>query len=383
MNSAYLDNGATTAVAPEVIEAMEPYFGQKYGNASSLHSLGNEAKKALEDARESIAKSIGAKNDELIFTSGGTESNNFALKGVAFASKGKKHIITTKIEHSCVLNSCRWLEKQGVRVTYLPVDSEGFVSVDALAGAITKDTMLFSAIHGNNEIGTVQDLEALGKVCREKGVYFHTDACQSFTKENIDVMKQNVDLMTVNSHKINGPKGVGALFVRKGVSIAPLLHGGGHERGMRSGTENVAGIVGFAKAVEASVAAKQKEKLAPLRDRLIDGLLKIKGTRLNGPKGARRLCNNVNVSFKGVEGEAIVGYLDAEGIGCSTGSACSEANLEPSHVLKAIGLADEDANGSVRLTLSRFTTDAEIDYVLGKMPGVIAKLRAISPFKVN
>lgn len=380
MPEVYLDNGATTAVAPGVLEAMLPYFSGKYGNASSLHSQGADARHALEESRAQLAKSIGAAPDEIFFTSGGTESNNLAIKGAAFAAKGNKHIITTKIEHSCVLNSCKWLESQGFSVTYLPVDSDGFVSPDALSQAITKDTSIVSIIHGNNEIGTLQDLAALGKVCKEKGVPFHTDACQSYTKEKLDVKSQCIDLMTINSHKINGPKGVGALYIRKGVTITPLLHGGGHEKGMRSGTENVAGIAGFAKAAELALAANQKERLSPMRDRMISSVLQLKGTKLNGPPGEKRLCNNANFSFLGVEGEAIVASLDQEGICCSTGSACSEANLEPSHVLTAIGLPPELSNGSLRVTLSRFTTEEEIDYFLEKIPQVISRLRKISPF---
>jgi cysteine desulfurase len=380
MASVYLDNGATTSVAPGVLESMLPYFSGKYGNASSLHQMGGEARHALEESRAQIADSIGASPDEIFFTSGGTESNNLAIKGAAFAAKGKKHIVTTRIEHSCVLNSCKWLERQGYQVTYLPVDSEGFVSPDALSQAITSDTLLASIIHGNNEIGTVQDLAALGKICSEKGVPFHTDACQSYTKVKIDASKQSIGMMTINSHKIGGPKGVGALYIKKGVKITPLLHGGGHEKGMRSGTENIAGIVGFAKAAELAFAARQNETLSPLRDRLISGVLQIKGTKLNGPAGNRRLCNNANFSFLGVEGEAIVASLDQKGIFCSTGSACSEANLEPSHVLTAIGLPPELSNGSLRVTLSRFTTNAEIDYFLEKLPHAISRLRKISPF---
>lgn len=380
-NEAYLDNGATTATDPLVLQAMEPYFTQKYGNASSLHQMGNEAKKALQESRTFIANSIGARADELYFTSGGTESNNAAIKGVAFAApQNKRHIITSSIEHSCVLNSCKWLETQGFKVTYLPVDKEGFVSPVSLEQSITPSTLLVSIMHANNEIGTVQDIAALGKICREKGVYFHTDACQSYTKEKIDVNTDFIDLMTINSHKINGPKGVGALYIRKGVTIIPLLHGGGQEKGMRSGTENVAGIVGFAKAAELAIAAKQKEKLSPLRDRLIKGMLSIKGTALNGPSGSLRLCNNVNISFRGVEGEAIVASLDQEGVCASTGSACSEASLEPSHVLTSIGLPPELANGSLRVTISRFTRQEEIDYFLSKLPPAIDRLRKISPF---
>lgn len=376
----YLDNGATTMVDPKVIDAMQPYFSKHYGNPSSIHSFGNQAREAVENARRVIAKSINASPDEIIFTSGGTESNNFTLKSIAFANKDRgNHIITTKVEHKCILKSCKWLEEQGFKVTYLDVDSEGFVHPDDLEKAITKETILFSAIHGNNEIGTIMDLEALGKVCRKHNVYFHTDACQSYTKAEIDVKKQNIDLMSLNAHKIHGPKGVGALFVRKGVKIKPWQHGGGQEREMRSGTENVSGIVGFAETVKLATK-KHVEHMSHLRDKLINGLLKIPGTRLNGPSGDKRLCNNVNVCFKAIEGEAIGALLDQKMICSSTGSACSAKSLEPSYVLLAIGVSHEDANGSLRLTLSRFTTEEEIDYALKALPEVVEKLRKISPF---
>lgn len=375
----YLDNAATTSVAPEVLKAMNPYFGVKYGNASSQHNLGQEAKRDLEDARKKIAKSINAKQDEIVFTSGGTEANNLAIKGVALAL-GKGHIITTKIEHDCVLNSCKWLEKQGFEVTYLNVDKEGFVKLDELEKAIRKDTILVSIIHGNNEIGAIQNLEKIGEICGRKQVYFHTDACQSYTKTELDVKKQNLSLVTLNAHKIHGPKGVGALFVRKGVKIETVQHGGGQEFNLRSGTENVPGIVGFAKASEL-INQKDVNKMEKLRDKLIKGILEnIKGVKLNGAR-ENRLCNNVNFSFEGVEGEAIGTYLDSYEICSSTGSACSSKSLEPSHVLKAIGLSDEQAHGSLRLSLSKYTTEEEINKVLEVLPKVVAKLRKISPFE--
>lgn len=377
----YLDNGATTKVADEVLEAMKPYFREKYGNASSSHLLGREAKGALEEARGVIAKSIGARAEEIIFTSGGTESNNLALKGVAFANRDRgDHIITTKIEHKCVLNSCKWLEKEGFKVTYLNVGPEGFVSLEDIKRNISNKTTIISVIHGNNEIGTIQNLEEIGKVCRERGVYFHTDACQSFTKTELDVKKQNLDMMTLNGHKIHGPKGVGALYIKKGTKIIPWQHGGEHEYGIRSGTENIPGVVGFAKAAELAMNKKHVKHMTELRNKLIDNVLDIKGVRLNGPIGDKRLCNNANFSFRGIEGEAIGGYLDQKGICSSTGSACSEKLLEPSYVLKAIGLKDEEANGSLRLTLSRYTTKEEIDYTLKVLPGIAKKLRRISPF---
>lgn len=378
MKTIYLDNGATTMADPKVIEAMMPFFSEKYGNASSTHHKGQEAKIALEDSRAIIAKSIGARPEEIIFTSGGTESNNLAIKGVAFTNKKKgNHIITTKIEHDCVSNVCKWLETQGFKVTYLNVKREGFIDLKELEKAITKQTILVSVIHGNNEIGTIQDLEAIGKICRKNNVYLHTDACQSYTKTDIDVRKQNIDLMTMNSHKIHGPKGVGALFVRKGISITPLSHGGGHEYNLRSGTENVPGVVGFAKAVRLA-DNKHRKHMAKLRDRIIDEVLKMPDVILNGPSGEKRLCNNANFSFKYVEGEAIGGYMDAEGICTSTGSACSSKSLEPSHVLIAIGLPPETAHGSLRITLSRFTTEEEAGRFLEALPRIIKKLRVIS-----
>jgi cysteine desulfurase len=380
MKTIYLDNGATTPMDKKVIEAMEPYFDKKFGNSSSSHHLGQEAKIAMEDSRKVIASSINAKPEEIVFTSGGTESNNFAIKGIAFANKNKgNHIITTKIEHKCVLNSCKWLETQGFKVTYLDVDKEGFVNPDDLEKAITEKTILVSVIHGNNEIGTIQDIKKLGDVCRKYNVYFHIDACQSYTKTDIDVKKQNLDLITLNAHKIHGPKGVGVLYIKKGTKIETWQHGGGHEFNMRSGTENIAGIVGFAEAVKLASNKKHIEYMAQLRDKLIEGVLKIPETKLNGAKGAQRLCNNANFSFKGVEGEAIGGYLDQKGICSSTGSACSEMSLEPSYVLQAIGLDHQEANGSLRLTLSRFTTEEEIKTALDVLPDIIKKLRGMSP----
>ena len=376
----YLDNGGATMVDPKVLKAMDPYFTKKYGNASSMHSMGQDARRALNDARHVIAKSIGAKDEEIIFTSGGTESNNLVVKGIAFANKEKgRHIITTRIEHDCILNSCKWIEKQGFEVTYLDVDREGLVNPDNLRKAIRKDTVLVSVIHGNNEIGTIQNLEELGKICRKSNVYFHTDACQSYTKTELDVKKQNLDFVTLNSHKIHGPKGVGALYVRKGTKITPLFHGGGHEFGLRSGTENVSGIVGFSEAVKIGMSTKHAKKMSKLRDRLIEGVLGIPDVELNGPKGERRLCNNANFTFKYIEGEAIGGHLDALGICSSSGSACSSKSLEPSHVLIAIGVSPEHANGSLRLTLSRFTTEEEIERVIKMLPGIVKKLRKMSP----
>jgi len=375
----YLDNGATTKLDPKVMKAMMPYLIKKYGNASSTHTLGQDSKDALESARKAIAKSINAKTDEIIFTSGGTESNNIALKGVAFANKNKNHIITTKIEHKCILNTCKWLEKQGFKVTYLDVDRDGFVSPEDLEKTITSKTVLVSIIHANNEIGTIQDLETLGEICKSHNVYFHTDACQSYTKTEVDVKKQNLDLITLNAHKIHGPKGVGALYVKKGTRIEPWQHGGDHELGLRAGTENVPGIVGFAEAARLGFSKKHIKHMTKLRDRLIEGVLNIPNVTLNGPKGNKRLCNNANFYFQGIEGEALGGYLDQKWVCSSTGSACSSRVLEPSYILIALGLSPEEANGSLRLTLSRFNTAEEIDYVLKVLPKIVKNLRKISP----
>ncbi|MEM5868886.1 MAG: cysteine desulfurase family protein [Candidatus Aenigmatarchaeota archaeon] len=379
MKRIYLDHAATTPIAKEVLEAMKPFFNKKFGNASSLHSFGREAREAIEHARDIIKKKANAKDHELIFTSGGTEANNFAIKGIAFANRKKgKHIITTKIEHDCVLNACKWLEKQGFEVTYLNVDKEGFINLNELEDKIRKDTILVSVIHGNNEIGTIQDLESIGRICKEHDVYFHTDACQSFTKTKIPM--EYVDLITINAHKIYGPKGIGGLFIRKDVKIDPLLHGGGHEFGLRSGTENVASIVGFGKAVE--IARKEHiDKMQALNKMLIRGALEIEETRLNGPlPGEKRLCNNANISFKWIEGEAIILRLDSFGIAASTGSACSSRSLEPSHVLLAIGLTPEDAHGSVRFSVGKENTKEEIKYTIECLKKIVEDLRSVSPF---
>jgi len=378
MKQIYFDNAATTKLDDEVLKTMVPYFTEKYGNASSTHFIGQEAKNALEAGRRVIARAIGAKPSEIVFTSGGTEANNLAIKGLFYANYPQKnHIITTRIDHDCVLNSCKWLETQGAKITYLDVDAEGFIDLEELEKSITDKTILVSVIHGNNEIGTVQDLEAIGKICRRKGTLFHTDACQSFTKVQIDVRKQGIDLVTLNGHKIHGPKGVGALYIREGIQITPILHGGGHEGKRRSGTENVPGIVGFAKAVEVA-NRKNIERMTELRDKLINGILKIQNTRLNGPS-EKRLCNNVNISFNNIEGEAIGGYLENYGIATSTGSACASHSLETSHVLKAIGLTPVQANSSIRISISKYTTEEEVGYFLEVLPKVVEKLRRMSP----
>jgi len=380
MKQIYLDNAATTKVDERVLQAMLPYFTEKYGNASSQHSMGQEAKNALEKSRIIIAKSIKAHTHEIFFTSGGTESNNFALKGLFFKNYPEKnHIIITKVEHDCILNTCKWLEQQGAKITYLNVDREGFVDSKDIENAITEKTIIVSVIHGNNEVGSIQNLEVIGKICKDKNILFHTDACQSFTKVPINVKKQNLDLVTLNAHKIHGPKGVGALYIREATKIIPLAHGGGHERKLRSGTENVSGIVGLAKAVE-TAKSKDVESMERLRNKLIEGLLKIPNVQLNGPR-KNRLCNNVNVSFNNIEGEALGGYLENLGIYVSTGSACMSHSLEPSHVLKAIGLSPIQSNSSLRISISKYTTEEDIDYVLGSIGKIVKKLRRISPLK--
>jgi cysteine desulfurase len=383
MKKVYMDYAATTPVDPRVLKAMLPFFTKKFGNTMSLHSFGREAKKALENSRETIANLMNAEPEEIIFTSSATEANNLALKGIAFANREKgKHIIVSKIEHHCVLESARWLEKNGFEITYLPVDKYGLIDLGQLENAIRKDTILVSIMHANNEIGTIEPIEEIGKICSEHGVYFHTDAAQTFGKIEVDVEKMNVDLLTASSHKMYGPKGAACLFIRKGVKIEPLLHGGGHEFGLRSSTVNVASIVGFAEAARIckKVMKKEAEKLAKLRDRLIKGCLKIEDSHLNGhPK--LRLPNNANFWFAFIEGESLIMELDMRGIAASTGSACSSESLEPSHVLLAIGLKPHEAHGSLRLSIGRWTTKKEIDYTLKVLPEAVERLRKISPYK--
>ena len=374
----YLDNSATTKTDPEVVEAMLPYFTDKYGNASSLHSFGREARKDLEKAREVIAKKINAEPEEIIFTSGGSESDNLAIKGIAYANKDKgNHIITSKIEHHAVLETCERLEKEGFNVTYVGVDKEGIIGLDELKKAITDKTILITIMHANNEIGTIQPIEEIGKIARENNIYFHSDAVQSLTKVPIDVKKSDIDLMSFSAHKIHGPKGIGALYVKKGTKIDKQIDGGSHEFKLRAGTENVSGAVGFAKAVE--IAKEEDIKyMSKLRDKLAKGLLKIPDTIYNGSK-IKRLCNNANIIFKFIEGESMLLHLDMEGIAVSTGSACSSQSLEPSHVLTAIGLHKAVAHGSIRFSLSKYNTEEEVDHVLENVPGIVKKLREISP----
>lgn len=383
-NGVYLDYASTTPVDTRIVKAMAPYFGEKFGNTMSLHSLGQEAKVALEESRSELARILGVKSREIIFTSSATESNNLVLKGVAFANIEKgRHIIVSSIEHECVLESAKWLEKQGFEVTRLKVDKYGFVDIRELERAIRKDTILVSIIHANNEVGTIQPIAEIGRIIQntkyklQSTIYFHTDASQSFGKIPVDVNKMQVDLLTVSSHKIYGPKGAALLYVREGIKIEPLLHGGGHEEGLRSSTVNVPAIVGFAKAAQLCKTTMKQEGscLTRLSTKLIKGVLeKIPNVLLNGHL-AKRLPNIVNFTFKGVEGETLVFKLDLIGIFVSTGSACSLIEMEPSHVLLAMGLNPRDAKSSVRFSLGRFTTEKDIDYVLSVLPKAVKELR--------
>jgi len=360
---------------------MLPYFSEKFGNSMSLHSFGQEAKAALGESREQVSGLIGAKAEEIIFTGSATESNNLVLKGVSFVNKSKgKHIIISQIEHPCIMESAKWLESQGFKITRLPVDKYGQVSPRDVEGAIKKDTILVSVIHASNEIGTIQPITEIGKICRKKGVYFHTDVVQSFGKIPIDVNKMNIDLLSASSHKMYGPKGAALLYIREGTLIEPILHGGGQERGLRSSTVNIAAIVGFAKACKIAKKEMKREalRISKLRDKLIKGVLKeIPGSYLNGHP-EKRLSNNANFGFKGVEGESVIIRLDLLGISASTGSACSSAKLEPSHVLLALGLNHQQAHSSLRVSLGRQTKEFEINYFLKVLPGIIKDLREIS-----
>jgi len=381
MRRIYLDNAATTPVDPRVLKAMVPYFSEKFGNPSSLHAEGGEAKEAIEKARAIVAGALGSAADEVIFTAGGTEADNLAIKGAAWANKKKgNHLVTSVFEHAAVLNTFKYLEKNGFMVTYVPVDREGIVKLDALEKAVTKETTLVSIMHANNEIGTVQPLKEIAEIAKKRGAAFHTDAVQSFGKIKTDVNELGADLLSVSAHKIYGPKGVGALFARKGIALEPLLHGGEQERGLRSGTENVAGIVGLGEATALCLKEMKREaaRETRLRDKLIKGVLETRDSWLNG-HAAKRLPNNANFSFSYVEGESLILYLDMKGIAGSTGSACSSHKLEPSHVLSAIGLSPEEAHGSLRLTLGRWTTETDIDTALEAIPIEVEKLRKMSP----
>ncbi|HRS42360.1 MAG TPA: cysteine desulfurase family protein [Candidatus Diapherotrites archaeon] len=382
MKSIYLDNAATTKMHPSVKKEMAIAEEKYFGNSSSLHKIGRVAKDELDIAREKISKKVNNKNHKLIFTSGGTESNNFALKGLCQADKNKKHIITTKIEHDSILNITKFLEKNGYAVTYLDVDKYGFVKTDALVNALKKDTLLVSVIQGNNEIGTIQNIKEISKIVHDNGTLLHVDACQSFTKHPIDIEKENIDLLTINAHKIYGPKGVGGLFIKEGIKLESLLHGGGHEYKLRSGTVNVPGIIGFSKATEV-ISEKDISNMTTLRNMLVNGLKDVSDSWLNGSKidSGKRLCNNANFSFMYAEGEAILLYLDALGISVSTGSACSSNTLEPSHVLKAIGLKQEQTHGTIRFSIGIDNTKEDIKYTIDSVKDVIAKLRNMNPYR--
>ncbi|SHJ57896.1 cysteine desulfurase [Clostridium cavendishii DSM 21758] len=378
----YMDYAATTFVKPEVLEEMIPYYTEKFGNPSSFYAVSRETKMAIDKARGNVAKTLNCDLNEIYFTGGGSEADNWAIKGIAYAHRNKgNHIITSKIEHHAVLHTCQYLEKQGFEVTYLDVDSEGFINIDDLKNAITDRTILVSIMFANNEIGTIQPIKEIGAICKEKKIFFHTDAVQAIGNVKIDVKEMNIDLLSLAGHKIYAPKGVGALYIRKGIRIDNLIHGGSQERARRAGTENIPGIVGLGKAIEIANnnLESHAEKMTFLRDKLIDGLLKVPYTRLNGPKGDKRLPGNVNVCFEFIEGESILLSLDFEGVCASSGSACTSGSLDPSHVLLAIGLPHEIAHGSLRLTLGENSTEEEVDYVLEVIPPIIKRLREMSP----
>ncbi len=382
MERIYMDNAATTAVAPEALSAMLPCFAQFYGNASSIHATGREARKKLEDARKTVANCLGAKPNEIYFTSGGTESDNWAIKGAAFANRKKgNHIITSQIEHHAVLHTCQWLEKQGFEVTYLPVDEYGLVNPADVEKAITDQTILISIMAANNEIGTIEPVAEIGKIAREHKILFHCDAVQAVGAIPVDVNDWNVDMLSLSGHKFHGPKGVGALYIRTGVKAEQFMHGGAQERGRRATTENLPGIVGLAAALEHACLHMEENacKMMMMRDRLIKGILdNIPHTRLNG-HAMKRLPGNVNVSVQFIEGEALLLRLDLAGISASSGSACTSGSLDPSHVLLAIGLPHEIAHGSLRLSLADSNTEEEVDEVLRVLPEIVKTLRDMSP----
>lgn len=379
----YMDYAATTYTKPEVLNEMIPYFTEHFGNPSSAYSISRETKKAIDLSRDRVAKALNCDRSEVYFTGGGSEADNWAIKGIAYAHFNKgNHIITTKIEHHAVLHTCEYLEKQGFEVTYLDVNEEGFIDLEQLKNSIKDNTILVSIMFANNEIGTVQPIKEIGQICKERKILFHTDAVQAVGNIEIDVKEMNIDLLSLAGHKIYGPKGVGALYVRKGIKIDNLIHGGGQERSRRAGTENVASIVGLGKAIEMATCdiKGHNERLVALRDRLIDGILTgIPHTRLNGPRNEGRLPGNVNVCFRFIEGEGILLSLDDVNICGSSGSACTSGALDPSHVLLAIGLTHEIAHGSLRLSLGDGTTEEEVDYVLRELPPIIERLRKMSP----
>jgi cysteine desulfurase len=385
MKRIFLDHASTTKVDEEVLHAMLPYFAQYFGNPSSIHSYGREAREAIDTARTHVGEILGARDDEIIFTAGGTESDNLAIKGIAYLNKEKRttkgpHIITSTIEHPGVLEVCRHLETQGFQVKYLPVDNQGLINLETLQASISKNTFLFSFMFANNEIGTIEPIEEIGKIAQEHEITFHTDAVQAVTKIPIDVKKQHIDMLALSSHKIYGPKGIGALYLRNGVKIQPIIHGGGHEKGMRSSTLNTPGIVGLGKACE--LAKKRmttdNSRMKTLRDSLIKNVLQIEESYLNGHP-EKRLVNNAHFRFTGIEGESLLLGLDEQGIATSTGSACSSQKLQASHVLLAIGLDPVQAHGSLRLSLGRENTKEEITYVSKVLPQIVERLRTMSP----
>ena len=378
----YFDNAATTPIRPEVYDAMRPYIESCYGNPSSVYKLARESKKAIDLARKQVADAINADSGEIFFTGCGSESDNWAIKGVALALKDKgKHIITTNIEHHAILHTCEFLEENGYEVSYIPVDEYGMVSADDIKKAIRPDTILVSVMTANNEIGTIEPIKEIGAVCREKGIYFHTDAVQAVGHIKIDVKEMNIDLLSLSGHKIGAPKGIGALYIRKGVKIKNLIHGGQQEKGKRAGTENVIGIAALGKAIELAVSEMEDttERLKYLRDKIINGVLKnIEYSRLNGHP-EERLPGNVNISFEFIEGESMLLMLDAKGICASSGSACTSGSLDPSHVLLAIGLPHEKAHGSLRISLGYQNTEEEVDKLLEVLPPIVQRLREMSP----
>lgn len=383
MRQVYLDYNSTTPVDKRVLEAMLPYLRDKYGNASSVHNIGREAKTAIEEAREEVASLIGAEPSEIYFTSGGTESDNIALKGVAYHDQAKKdHIVVSSIEHHAIFESAKFLEKNGFKVDYLGADNLGLVSADELLEKISDKTSIISIIHSNNEVGTIQDIPRLAEAAKEKGAVFHTDAVQSAGKIKVNVNELNVDMLSMSGHKIYGPKGIGVIYIRRGVRISPLFHGGHHEKRRRPGTENIPGIVGFAKALELAERLRDEEhkRWTELADVFIDGVQSIiPDVFLNGPRDKRRVPSTVNLSFKAVEGESIILSLDMKGVSVASGSACTSGALEASHVLMAMGVPVELAQGSIRFSLGRFTTREDIEYTISVLPEIVERLRAMSP----
>lgn len=378
----YADNSATTNISDEVFEAMLPYLKDQYGNASSIYKLGRDAQKAIEESRAKVAKALNADPKEIFFTSCGTESDNWAIRGVCekLKAKGKNHIVTSVFEHHAILHTCQYMERQGYEVTYVPVSDKGLINVEDVKNAITDKTAIVSIMYANNEIGTIQPIEEIAKVCHEKGVIFHTDAVQAVGNVEIDVKKQGIDMLSLSGHKIHAQKGIGAIYIKRGLVIPNLIYGGGQERGKRPGTENTAAIVGLGRAMEIAVQgiAEKNERVTKMRNRLIDGLLTIPNTRLNGDR-EKRLAGNCNISFEGVEGESLLLKLDEHGIMASSGSACTSGSLDPSHVLLSLGLKHEVAHGSLRLSINNQNTEEDIDYILEWVPKVIEELRSMSP----